>query len=412
MKTWSALTLAVAAAALVACGPAADDFWFHGGLDDATRVAGEKDTLVFVEFYTDWCSWCRRLETETLTDRAVRAELDALVAIRLDAEKGGAEAARRFGVESYPTMVFLDADGDEVDRIVGYLPPEKFVGEVRRITAGDTLAACLRELEAHPADPDAIRRAVAGLLERGDPEGAIAKIESFHNVEGHDHALCERLLFEAGRDLHYRVYLRAARLYRDGWSSPLEVPPVPGSRHLSELLDAGLVDLDPAEQAELLRTARFEDAGELLGMVTLDRAAGDELFELGSFAFRGGHYGQAAELYRRWFDDEAATHDPERLNRAAWQLYLARESVDTAVAMARAAYAAEPSPDIADTLARLLYLEGSHAEAIGLARTAAAEAGGARAEEYLEVVRRMEANLELEDAPAFESYPGPREIRL
>ena len=412
MKKWSVFILTVATAAIVACGPMGDDFWFRGDLAAATEMAEENSTLVFVEFYTDWCSWCRRLESETLTDRNVRQELEKFVSLRLNAEGNGAATAEKFGVESFPTMLFLDASGEEVERIVGYLPPDKFIDEVRRIRTGDTLYACLQELQDDPTNIETIRRAVEGLLERADPEGAIAKIKKFHAESEHAHEVCEKLMFYAGRDLHYRVYLRAGKLYRDGWKSPIEVPPVPGSKRLSGLIEDGLSEIDPAEQANLMREARFEDSSELLEMVTLDNAEGDDLFSLAAFAFRGGHYELAAGLYERWFNESETPHKADTLNRAAWQLYLARESLATAVAMAREAYNLDPSADIADTLARLLYVSGEHMEAVELERMAAEQSQGVRGEQYLEVANKMQKLVDLDDKPAFEDYPGPREISL
>ncbi len=412
MKKWSALILTAAMAALFACAPAGDGFWYEGDLDAATRLAAEKNTLVFVEFYTDWCSWCRRLESETLSEKNVREELGQFVTIRLNAETDGAQAAKRLGVESYPTMVFLDPSGTEVERIMGYLPPEKFIEEVRRIRTGDTLYACLQQLENDPTNIDAIRRAVEGLLERADPEGAIARIKNFHGEDGHDHDVCGMLMFHAGRDLHYRVYLRAGKVYRDGWKTTIEVPSVPGSRRLSELLEENFSEIPSAEQAVLLREARYGDASDLLEMIPLDRVDSGELFGIAAFAFRGGHYDLAAGFYERWFAETELPHDAESLNRAAWQLYLARESLETAVAMARQAYDLDPSPDIIDTLARLLYISGDHIEAVELERKAASGSEGTRAEEYLRVANMMQRLLDLNDKPAFEDYPGPREINL
>ena len=80
--------------------------------------------------------------------------------------------------------------------------------------------------------------------------------------------------------------------------------------------------------------------------------------------------------------------------------------------MARKAYELDPSPDIADTLARLLYVSGEPVEAVELERSAAAAAQGGRAEQYLEVADKMQKLLDLDDRPAFEDYPGPREIDL
>jgi thioredoxin-related protein len=412
MKHWSALIMIFAAVTMVACSPGTDEFWFVGSLDDAVAEANERDTLVFVEFNTEWCSWCRRLEAETLTDRDVRRELAGMIALQLDAEKEGLDAARRFGIESYPTMIFLDSEGEEVERIVGYLPPDKFLSEVQRIRTGDTLYACLQRLREDPTNIEAINRVVEGLLERSDPEGAIAKIKKFHSQDDHSHETCRELMFLAGRDLHYRVYLRAAKLYREGWETTVDVPSIPGSNRLSSLLDEGFIGLEADRQAELMRNARFEDAAELLEMVDLDRADGEDLFAVAAFAFRGGHYELAGDLYSRWFEDLETPHTADMLNRAAWQLYLARESLETAVAMARQAFSLDPSADITDTLARLLYVTGSRSEAVELEKKAADLSNGGREEQYRDAVKKMKAGIDLGDRPAFETYPGTRETSL
>jgi thioredoxin-related protein len=412
MKRWSTLILVVAAGSLVACGPTSDDTWFRGDLDAATAAARDADTLVFIEFFTEWCTWCRRLESETLTDGAVKLELGKMVAIRLDAEGRGRSAAERFGIETYPTMVFLDADGEEVERIVGYLPPDKLVGEIQRIRTGDTLVACLEELNQDPASVEAVTRAVEGLLKQSDPEGAVAKIKAFHAVDEHDHTVCEQLMFRAGKDLHYRVYLTAAKLYRTGWKRPLTVPDIPGSKHLSDAMAAGLLDLEPDEQARRMRAARFEDASALLGIVNVDSVPEQSLYEIAEFAFRGGHYETAAELYRRWFEGTGNELSAEDLNRAAWQLYEAQEGLETAIAMARSAYKTAPSADIADTLSHLLYVFGDREEAVQLAHEAASRAPEERAKWYRDVAWRMKRGDDLGDSPAFERYPGPREVSL
>jgi hypothetical protein len=68
-------------------------------------------------------------------------------------------------VDSYPTIVFTDGNGEEVDRIRGYLPPTQFVAESRRIRGGDTLAR-LRSVTGEVDDAIALQRVAA---ERIDP---------------------------------------------------------------------------------------------------------------------------------------------------------------------------------------------------------------------------------------------------
>lgn len=74
--------------------------------------------------------------------------------MKIDAEKGnGVDLAKQFNVRGYPTTVFVNADGEEIDRIVGYLSKEKWLGEIRRINAGKNTYASLKEqVKSKPDD--------------------------------------------------------------------------------------------------------------------------------------------------------------------------------------------------------------------------------------------------------------------
>jgi len=328
-------------------------------------------------------------------------------------EKEGAELAARFGVDSYPTLIFLDPAGNEMDRIIGYLPPEPFLERIERIRTGDTFLACLRQLEEDPGDIDAIERSVGGLLERSDPEGAISRIEAFHRAtDGNELALCRKLMFTARSELHARVYQRAAKLYRSGWTRSFDVPDTPGTSNLSALLTTGLTELSVDEQADRLRQARFDDAADLLEIPDLEDGPREDLLSVADFAFRNGHYGLAADLYVRWYELVGEVAEPEVLNDVAWRLYLSNQELGTAIDIAQQSFVQRSDPEAADTLARLLYVTGSVEEAVNLEERAAREAEGSRSETYARVAQRMEAGEPLDDKPTFDSYPGKRRRAL
>jgi hypothetical protein len=80
--------------------------------------------------------------------------MQAFVNAHVNASKpGGREVAARYGVSAYPTLVIVDADGGEIDRIVGYRPPATFIPEIQRILRGEgTLPALRKKAEASPDD--------------------------------------------------------------------------------------------------------------------------------------------------------------------------------------------------------------------------------------------------------------------
>ena len=410
MRRLGGMSVTVSAICLAACQRTAPVQWFEGDLEAALAEAGARRTVVMAEFYTEWCGWCRRLEADTLSKPEVRRELESIVSLRLDAEREGAELAERFGVDSYPTLVFLDPEGREVERILGYLPPDTFLRRVQRIRAGDTFLASLRRLQAEPDDPEAVVRSVEGLLERSDPEGAISRIEDFHRATGgRRQEVCRELMFAARAELHSRSYQRAAELYRRGWHREFEVPDTAGAARLRAAVDAGLATRPPDEQAALLRAARFEDAGEVLAIPDLDATPVDEVLPIADFAYRNGHYALAAGLYRRWFVARGDEAGADNLNDVAWRLYLAGVELETAAEMARRAFDAKPDPEIADTLARIVYRTGARDEALALEARAAEGAEGSRRDAFLETAARMASGEPLGDRPTFEDYPGRRQ---
>jgi thioredoxin-related protein len=402
-----------AALGIAACRPDTSTAWFGGDLEAARAEAGARGTMVMIEFYADWCNWCRRLDADTFSVPEVQHELAELVSMKVNGETSGADLAAKFGVDSYPTLIFLDPDGKEMDRILGYLPPDRFLRRVRRIRTGDSFLACLNNLEEDPGNVEAIQRSVDGLLERSDPEGAINRIEAFHRATGGNQLeICRGLMFTARVELHARVYQRAAKLYRRGWDRGFEVPNTQGTAALHALVAEGLPALPPDDQAALLREARYEDAAGLLEIPNLQSTDSDNLLDVAGFAFRNGHFDLAADLYIRWYESEGGAASPDNLNDVAWRLYLAGTELKTAIGIAKKAYAANPDPETADTLARLLYVTGSVEEAIALEQRAAEDADGPRSEAYLGVADRMESGEILDDKPTFDSYPGRRRNAL
>jgi len=94
--------------------------------DSALAIAQEEDERLVLDFYTSWCSWCKRLDSVTFADSTVIAASASMVFAKIDAEEDTI-TAQRYSVNSFPTVVLANSDGTEIDRIGGYLPPAKFL---------------------------------------------------------------------------------------------------------------------------------------------------------------------------------------------------------------------------------------------------------------------------------------------
>ena len=100
-------------------------------LPSALERARSEGKPVLVNFYADWCVWCKRLEATTLRDAQVADLLsDRVVPVSLNVEGNGKELSDQYRVDGLPTILVLDMDGHEIGRIPGYMPPSGFLERV------------------------------------------------------------------------------------------------------------------------------------------------------------------------------------------------------------------------------------------------------------------------------------------
>lgn len=76
------------------------------------------------------------METGTFPHDSVR-EMIAAHFVPLKYESGpDAEQFLRFGIRATPTTLFLNAEANEIHRVVGFLPPADFVKEMQKALPG------------------------------------------------------------------------------------------------------------------------------------------------------------------------------------------------------------------------------------------------------------------------------------
>ncbi len=331
-----------------------------------------------------------------------------MVSVKLAPSKSEeAEALReQFKVPGYPTMLFLNTDGAELDRLMGFMTPSELLTEIARIESGDTFAAALQKLDKDPGNTEILERAVLGLIGRYGVSAAYDRIDAYALASSDlDAAIADRLQLRAMATEHSMLYSRAGRQYRNEWQDELELEGSRSTPQLLELMESDITNEDTETQASLLRSARADDAGAILAKLGHAGIPQEDLFDTASFAYRNGHYGIAGELYSTWYEKTGADCSSGQLNAAAWNLFLSRTALDSAVSMARQAFAEDSGPGVADTLAQLLYVTGATDEAIEIESKAAEESEGKAAEAFSKVVEIMNSGDELEDKADFEMYP-------
>ena len=107
--------------------------------NDGLAKARSEDKPIFVEFYTDWCPYCRKFQKETVNNRKVARMLaENFVYVRFNAEDSKnrvkfdgksyshVELTQAFGITSYPSLVFLDSKSQPITMLAGFVPPKQF----------------------------------------------------------------------------------------------------------------------------------------------------------------------------------------------------------------------------------------------------------------------------------------------
>lgn len=109
----------------------------------------ENPKKVFIDVYTDWCGWCKKMDKDTFQNAEVAKYMeDNFYMVKMDGEgkdpidfkgktynfiasgrKGYHElaAALMQGRLSYPTTIFLDEEMNMLSPVPGYQKPEPFL---------------------------------------------------------------------------------------------------------------------------------------------------------------------------------------------------------------------------------------------------------------------------------------------
>ncbi len=94
----------------------------HESWNAIKAKAQKENKSIFVDVYTDWCAPCRKMSKEVFPTKEVGDFFNEnFVSYKLDAEKGeGIGLAKQYAVASFPTLLFLDANGNLLHRSSGY----------------------------------------------------------------------------------------------------------------------------------------------------------------------------------------------------------------------------------------------------------------------------------------------------
>jgi thiol-disulfide isomerase/thioredoxin len=130
------LSSAVLALAIQTAGQGGEGPFRALAFDAACAAAKGESKVVMIDFFTTWCGPCKKLDAVTWRDEAVvRWLAERTVPLKIDAEKE-LELAKRFRVDAYPSLVFVQPDGKELGRLLGFKDARTFLAAANDLLAG------------------------------------------------------------------------------------------------------------------------------------------------------------------------------------------------------------------------------------------------------------------------------------
>jgi thioredoxin 1 len=98
-------------------------------LHNVMQKAKDQDKLIFLDAYASWCGPCKMLKKKTFPDPKAGEFFNRhFINVAIDVEKGeGPEVAAKYGVNAYPTLIVMNAEGTLIAFTKGFIDAEQLI---------------------------------------------------------------------------------------------------------------------------------------------------------------------------------------------------------------------------------------------------------------------------------------------
>ncbi|WP_370087564.1 thioredoxin fold domain-containing protein [Ekhidna sp.] len=343
---------------------------FEKTWDEAVSKSRMSGKLIFLNAYAEWCEPCEEMEEYTFSDLEVINYYNAnFINVSLDMEDyPGVELAEDYSIGVFPSMLFVNGNGEVVHRGCGAMDAAEFLqlGEVALSETG-TLMSMEEKYDAGDRSADFMLDYLEML------ENACLDAERFaaNYLKGVPlDQLTQDTPWEVFASYQWDIYSREFQYVLKNKSAFEEKV---GAR----LVSAKLYDTYLAQYQEVYEAEELHDYGmrALLHSIRDVTFTGADTLKL----MMNLHYAEFTENWKEYAEyavdlvGMSGMEDPEELNELAWKFYLFvdnKNQLEIASGWAQQAVDKMPQPSIIDTYASLQFKLGNKKKAIDLEKRA------------------------------------------
>ena len=333
------------------------------------QKAKEENRLVFVDAYTTWCGPCKLMVKDVFSKKAVADFYNqTFVNYSIDMEKGeGPQLAKTYKVAQYPTLLFIDSEGNLIHRAAGFHNPEQFV-----------------ELGNAALDPSRQLATLEKRFDQGDRNPAFLKNYTEVRAASYDgsHVPVAETYMQTQKDWNTDDNRAFIFQYIGGADSKLfDHLTQNRNDYINQFGDAIVTDkIRTIVYDEIAKKSTEEKAMPMTEVKALYKKAYPEKASQLASEYNIAHYRSVGD--RKNFAKAAIRHykkfpsdDPMELNEMAWTFYTVikkKKYLKKALKLAKKSVKLDPAFYNHDTMAALYYKLGKKDQAMTAANQAIA----------------------------------------
>jgi thiol-disulfide isomerase/thioredoxin len=366
----------------------------HGTFGELKQQAARENKLIFIDAFTTWCGPCKWMAKNTFTDPEVATFFTKnFVNAKIDMEKGeGIELANRFGVQAYPTLLFLNPEGEVIHRSVGARAPKEFIDLGKEALEPESNLAGLKKKFQSDPSRFSVAHAYMGILkDAGLPEQKEV-FDAYFATQPKESWIEQanwRMLFDYVQNPENPVF-QNFKANRDVFSKRYSADSV--NKKLESVYFGQLYNAAGNQEKTLWENTKSE-------ILSLGLKGADRFIASTKIALAGDDNELVLrEIYS--FVSTFGSEDPGELNEFAWRTFETSKQpaqLQAAESWAKKAVSLDPQNSmILDTYANLLFKNGKRAQAkveaekaISLGKKAGADVSGTE-----ELLAKINAQME------------------